>query len=84
MFFKEIYILILKMFAHLQQVFKSVPDASSIVLPLNFPIPTIFSKPLSVFYASDEIWLLGENNFDYYRPLGQPLRAVIFSSKTLF
>jgi hypothetical protein len=85
-FLKEIHILILKLFVHLQQVFTNVSDAFalSIVLSLNFPILTAISKPLFVLYESDKIWLLSKNDFDCCRPRGQPLRAAIFSNKVFY
>jgi hypothetical protein len=67
MFLQEIYILVLKQFAHLQHLFISVFDALFIVSPLEFLMPNAFSNSSFVRYASDEIWILGKNNFDSFR-----------------
>ena len=69
MVLREIYILVLKQFAYSQQVLISVFYTLSVILSLEFPIPTVFSKLPLVLYASDKIWLLGKNNMSTFRPV---------------
>ena len=67
MYLNKIYTLIFQWFAYLQQsLFVGVFDAYILTLSFRFPILITFSNPSFVLYASDEIWLLGKNNFDSF------------------